>query len=76
MKSVLEASCLQVGVVPIQPRLEDMIKVKMLVSGEVVEVTRNEAHGLIDSGKAELYKGDSPKPKKKQSYKNRMMDSE
>lgn len=34
---------------------EPMIKVKMLKSGEAREVTPNEAHGLIESGLAELF---------------------
>lgn len=45
-----------------------MTKVKMLESGEVREVTPNVAHGLIDCGKAELYK-----KKEMDSYEDREM---
>lgn len=32
-----------------------MLKIKILKTGEVLEVTKNVAHGLIDSGKAVVY---------------------
>ena len=31
-----------------------MIKIEIIETGEILEVTRNIAHGLIDSGKARL----------------------
>jgi len=43
-----------------------MIKVKMFSSSEIKVVTPNEAHALIESGKAELFK-------EKQSYATRQM---
>lgn len=52
-----------------------MIQVKLLKKckygskGAVVYVSRNEAHGLIDSGLAKIYK---PQVK---SYKNRMLET-
>lgn len=46
-----------------------MIKVKMLDTGELRDVTRNVAFGLIDSGKAILYKG----RKMLRNQKNRIM---
>ncbi len=36
-----------------------MIKIRMLATGEVIEVTNNVGFGLVDSGKAEMF---SPKP--------------
>jgi len=47
-----------------------MLKVKMKYTGEVRDVTPNEAHGLIDSGKATIYtekmmKVDTSKTKRK-----------
>lgn len=48
------------------------MKVKDLKTGKVIEVTRNVAHGLIDSGLAKLYTPvESTKPEKK--YKTRAM---
>ena len=41
-----------------------MIKVKIKKTGEVKEVTRNEAHGLIESGVAVLYKEQTKKTTK------------
>jgi hypothetical protein len=46
-----------------------MIKVKMFDTGEVVEVTPNVAHDLIDGGKAKLYCGEE---KSKESYETRV----
>lgn len=40
-----------------------MLKVKMLDTGEIKEVTRNVAFGLVDSGKAKYW------------YENRQMES-
>lgn len=50
-----------------------MIKIKMLQTDEVLEVTPNEAHGLIDSGRAIKYDIETraSKPKKRAIYKNR-----
>lgn len=39
-----------------------MIKIRMIGSDEIVEVTKNVAHGLIDSGKAILYQEYKSKP--------------
>jgi hypothetical protein len=44
-----------------------MIKIK-LKNGKVVEVTKNVAHGLIEKGKAVLYK-------RVKKYPNKMMGS-
>ena len=50
-----------------------MIKV-ILKTGEVIEVTKNEAHGLIESKKGKLFKGENkmmmPEDKKK-GYKTK-----
>jgi len=32
-----------------------MIKVQFFKNGEIIEVTRNEAHGLIEKGLAKIY---------------------
>ena len=51
-----------------------MIQIKLLKKtslgkrGDVVYITRNEAHTLIDKGEGEIYK-----PKQPKTYKNRML---
>lgn len=35
-----------------------MIKIRIIRTGEIKTVTPNEAHGLIDSGKAEVVRGE------------------
>lgn len=50
-----------------------MIKVRMNDTGKIVEVERNQAHDLIDQGKANIV---APEPPSKQrKYMNRQMSS-
>lgn len=51
-----------------------MVKVKIVATGEIKQVTRNEAHGLVDSGKAVLYHDTrmmTPSPEKTRGYKTK-----
>jgi hypothetical protein len=54
-----------------------MVKIRMLDTQQTVEVSRGEAHTLIETHRATLPKLAEGKPKaKKKQYKNRMMRSE
>lgn len=53
-----------------------MVKVKILKTGEIREVTKNEAHTLIDKGLAKLYLAPKnrmmrPKRRRKGGYKTK-----
>jgi len=45
-----------------------MVKVILKYTGEIIEVQNNEAHDLIEAGKAKLFTGAKPTP-----YKTRVM---
>lgn len=44
-----------------------MIKVQIIATGEIKELTRNEAFGLIDKKVAKIYRAETP------GYENRML---
>jgi hypothetical protein len=52
-----------------------MIKVRMIETGEILEVERNQAHKLIDSKQAELVVPEPPR-QRKQGYSDRQIRSQ
>jgi hypothetical protein len=51
-----------------------MIKVRMIDTGDIKELERNQAHALIDSKKAELLPPEPPK-KERREYSDRQFRS-
>lgn len=49
--------------------MSDMRKVKIIKTGEIKEVSNNQAHDLIEAGVAKLYSGVAPKRR----YRTRVM---
>jgi hypothetical protein len=50
-----------------------MVTIRMKATGKVLQVERNKAHALIDSGQAELVA--STPPKREQTYNTRQVKS-